>query len=150
MGESQFSTGHWQTGLRKRLKRVMRQHRLSLDALGRLGWEHPPEGATIETHLMQRGVEYLARLHHSGIDVHYLLTGETAVVAEADEALLIHRWRSATPEAREAAMAALGCRRAAAPPFAYGAITADSIGQVVQGDSHVAGDQTFNVGTQKR
>lgn len=84
---------------------------------------------------------YLTAAYELGVDVVYLLTGTRERLAEADAALL-DAWRSASPSARAAVMAALrGVAPASATSAPRTSFENTSIGQQISGDVDLRGQK---------
>lgn len=84
---------------------------------------------------------YLTAAYELGVDVVYLLTGTRERLAEAD-ADLLDAWRSASPSARAAVMAALrGVAPASSASAPRTSFENTSIGQQISGDVDLRGQK---------
>lgn len=103
-----------------------------------------------ETGQSSPSADYLAFIQHQGVDVGFVLTGVPTPAFAGDEAELLRRYRSASPELRAAALSVLGVRTVgAAQPSAGVSISGGRLSQVIEGGLEQR-DVTFNMGNGKK
>lgn len=133
-----------ESGVGARLRAERDRLGLSQEAMGTGAGKNKQTQLRYETGLNSPTAAYLHNLVPLGVDIGYVLTGFPSELRD-DEAELLGRYRSASPELRRAALSVLGSGQSAPSPAGSVVMSGSNHGQVNAGPV-TQGAVSFQVG----
>ncbi|KRC32041.1 MULTISPECIES: helix-turn-helix transcriptional regulator [unclassified Lysobacter] len=140
-----YSEGIYREESGDRLRQERKRLGLTQQQMADIGGVRKQAQLKYEAGQSSPNAEYLALVQMHGVDVQFVLTAAPSSALAGDEAELLRRFRTATPELRAAALAVLATSVSAPATV----ISGGEQGQVVTGSQTNHAPLTINVGGKK-